>query len=472
MIFTGLVLLVYGVMTFLLMRTSDLLDREANELAAAGESIYLAEDLKSRLLIHNRNSFLYTLTRDPLRLESRRGQRTELRNLVQRLTPLVNNRYEEIILEDVERGITEYFTMGENFASSAMTPIEQYNQISRYVDATIDVIDRLILVNHLQMQDLVQDINDRNRSSDRSAVVLISLGSLILLCIIIGIVVTITRPLAGLSGVIAAYKANENSARAESQGLYEIRMIADSFNAMADYLEDRRRDQLQFIASIAHDFRNPLNAMSVAARLLLEKCPEETREITSSILRQVRNLDHLLKDLLDTTRIEAGQFELEFSVLDIGSLVRDAVALHRSWPVHHEIELDAPDMPLLCLGDESRLSQVLNNLLSNALKYSPAGSMIEVSAAKRGEEIILKVADQGIGIAGDERETIFMPFRRSAATRGTIPGIGLGLSASRRIVEAHGGRIEVESALGGGSTFTVHLPVHPDSRVALPLGGE
>ena len=122
MIFTALVLLVYGVMTFLLMRTSDLLDREANELAAAGESIYLAEDLKSRLLVHNRNSFLYTLTRDPRRLESRRGQRTELRNLLQRLMPLVYNMYEEIILEDVERSITEYFTMGENFASSAMTP--------------------------------------------------------------------------------------------------------------------------------------------------------------------------------------------------------------------------------------------------------------------------------------------------------------------------------------------------------------
>jgi signal transduction histidine kinase len=249
-------------------------------------------------------------------------------------------------------------------------------------------------------------------------------------------------------------------------------MIADSFNSMADYLEERRRDQLRFIASIAHDFRNPLNAMSVAARLLLDKSPEETREVTASILRQVRNLDHLLTDLLDTTRIEAGQFTLDFSVLDIASLVRDVVALHRSWPVPHEIDLDAPDTPLLCLGDESRLSQVLNNLLSNALKYSPGGSMVEVSAAKRGEEVILKVADQGIGIAGDERETIFMPFRRSAATRGTIPGIGLGLSASRRIVEAHGGRIEVESTLGRGSTFTVHLPVHPDSRKAFQPGGE
>ena len=183
--------------------------------------------------------------------------------------------------------------------------------------------------------------------------------------------------------------------------------------------------------------------------------------VYGQLTQLARYLDRLLQDLLDTARIEAGQFELEYSVHDVTVLVKDAVELHKNWPIPHHFRLEIPDQPLLCMCDEARISQVLTNLLSNAMKYSPDRSTITVKAAADEELVIVEVTDQGIGIDSSELKSIFKPFRRTTATRGVYPGTGLGLSASRRIIESHGGRLEVESRLGAGSTFTVFLPIHP-----------
>ena len=112
-------------------------------------------------------------------------------------------------------------------------------------------------------------------------------------------------------------------------------------------------------------------------------------------------------------------------------------------------------------GDPTRLTQVLTNLLSNAIKYSPRGGRVWVRLEHSQEEILLSVSDEGVGIPPDEYERIFEPFRRSKGSRAEIPGIGLGLSVSRRIVRAHGGNIEVVSQEGTGSTFRVRLPPQP-----------
>ena len=104
------------------------------------------------------------------------------------------------------------------------------------------------------------------------------------------------------------------------------------------------------------------------------------------------------------------------------------------------------------------MAQVLHNLVSNALKYSPVGSRVDVEVRQEGDEVLLSVVDRGIGISSEEMRHLFAPFRRSGRARETAPGVGLGLSVSRRIVEAHGGRIEVDSRPGVGSTFRVRLP--------------
>jgi signal transduction histidine kinase len=121
---------------------------------------------------------------------------------------------------------------------------------------------------------------------------------------------------------------------------------------------------------------------------------------------------------------------------------------------------------LLVSCDALRIEQVLTNLVSNAIKYSPRGGRVEVTLEQPGTEAILNVVDQGVGIPSDDQAHIFEPFRRSGASRELVPGAGLGLFVARRIVEAHGGRIEVESRPGAGSTFRVHLPLTAVSKAA------
>jgi signal transduction histidine kinase len=120
--------------------------------------------------------------------------------------------------------------------------------------------------------------------------------------------------------------------------------------------------------------------------------------------------------------------------------------------------------------DGTRLEQVLHNLVSNALKYSPTGSSVELRVAQEGEEAVLSVVDQGIGISSEELRHLFAPFRRTSRAREVAPGVGLGLSVARRIIEAHGGRIEVDSRPGAGSTFRVRLPLAaaPSAQPSFP----
>ncbi|HEX7028001.1 MAG TPA: HAMP domain-containing sensor histidine kinase, partial [Gammaproteobacteria bacterium] len=422
------------------------------------ESIRLAEEVKSRLLIHNRNAFLYALNNDPYRLETRRTQRAQVTSLLETIGQLANSREEEAVLDNVETEISTYFEKRRELATSSLPPVEQYTRISQDVDEAIAVVDMLIEVNLEQMDSLMRAISRQNMVANSIAVLLLFLGGIVLLIIIIGILFSVARPLTSLAETIAQYAAGESSARTDVKGLQEIRVIASNFNSMADRLEERRQEQLRFIASIAHDLRNPLQSMSMASALLAMKCLDEDRELAGMVSRQVKHLDRLVGDLLDTSRVEAGQLELELGDQDIGSLVRDSVELYRAGSDLHSFRVEMPDSPIMCRCDGRRIAQVINNLISNAVKYSPNGGTVKVKALKNEDGFVISVADQGIGIAPGDLDRIFKPFYRTKATKGTIPGIGLGLSASRRIVEAHGGRLQVESEPGKGSVFYVFLP--------------
>lgn len=142
----------------------------------------------------------------------------------------------------------------------------------------------------------------------------------------------------------------------------------------------------------------------------------------------------------------------------MNSLIMDSARLHQTGPDLHRLNVDLPAAALLCQCDGGRISRVLNNLLSNAIKYSPNGGGVTVRAHLAEAGILVSVSDQGIGIAPQDLNDIFKPFNRTEVTRSTIPGIGLGLSASRRIIEAHGGKLWVESELGSGSCFYLSLP--------------
>jgi signal transduction histidine kinase len=166
----------------------------------------------------------------------------------------------------------------------------------------------------------------------------------------------------------------------------------------------------------------------------------------------------MISDFLETSRIEAGQLELVKQRCDARSLAVNAVELFRAGASIHELIAHVPDTPVDVVWDSLRMEQVANNLVSNAIKYSPAGGRVEVSVEQQGREVVLRVRDYGIGIPLEEQRTVFEPFQRGNVSRDMIAGVGLGLATARRIVEAHGGRMVLASSPGEGSTFSVYLP--------------
>jgi signal transduction histidine kinase len=269
-------------------------------------------------------------------------------------------------------------------------------------------------------------------------------------------------PLLALVDGIDRFAAGDRSARVVPRGPAEVQHTADSFNEMAGSLERQHQDLLTFLAGVAHDLRNPLAAMQIGLQLLdpLRAQSEEKRRKTLDVVRrQMSGLERMVGDFLDAARIEGGHLELQLQLLDVRSLAQDAVELYASSSMKHRIIFSAPDTSVEVCCDGERIAQVLNNFVSNAIKYSPRGGDVLVSVAVEADESVVSVRDSGIGIAPADAEKIFEPFHRTGTSRETAPGVGLGLSVARRIVEAHHGRIDFDSTPGVGSTFCVRLPL-------------
>jgi len=217
-----------------------------------------------------------------------------------------------------------------------------------------------------------------------------------------------------------------------------------------------------FVGIVSHDFRTPLSSIMLAAKSLVKKEVAETnqhlKEYLNIIIDQATKLSQLAEDTLTITKMESGQLSYYFKLVNIESLVKEAVSMVKFSNRHqlqYNIELDASFVK----GDQSKLRQVLLNLVSNAVKYSPKGGKIEISVVTHGfDEILLTVKDAGIGIPENQLEKLFQKFSRvESAEVSNIKGSGLGLWISREIIRAHGGKIWVESEVGAGSRFMFTL---------------
>ena len=217
-----------------------------------------------------------------------------------------------------------------------------------------------------------------------------------------------------------------------------------------------------FVGIVSHDFRTPLSSIMLAAKSLIKNeyvaTNQHFKEYLGIIIDQATKLSQLAEDTLTITKMESGQLSYYFKLVNIETLVKEAVSMVKFSNRHqlqYNIELDASFVK----GDQSKLRQVLLNLVSNAVKYSPRGGMIEISVDNHGtDEILLSVKDNGIGIPENQLERLFQKFSRvDSAEVSNIKGSGLGLWISREIIRAHGGKIWVESEAGVGSSFMFTL---------------
>jgi signal transduction histidine kinase len=268
-------------------------------------------------------------------------------------------------------------------------------------------------------------------------------------------------PIQRLARSVDRFAAGDPTARAPVTGAEEIRRIALAQNTMADALAQTREDQLRYVATVVHDLRNPLAAVQLAVGYVTPKRPlpseARIREIFAMIGRQLRRLNSLVGDVLNAVQIEAGEIVLRKTICSLGELAEASVSLFRSMSPYHLFELSCSGSTTL-LADATRVEQVLNNLIGNAVKYSPQGSLVRVTVGGEDDPLFVTVSDQGPGVSPALHSQIFRAFSRGPSQHEEVEGIGLGLYVSKRILEAHGGSIQVSSADGRGATFRMTLP--------------
>jgi signal transduction histidine kinase len=269
------------------------------------------------------------------------------------------------------------------------------------------------------------------------------------------------RPVFSLAAAMQRFGRGDRDARARESGPAELREMSARFNEMADALAAQRQSQMAFLAGVAHDLRGPLSALKTSVEILgrANPGPGASRRVLDIALRQIMGLERMVGDFLDMAKIEAGQLDVQLQREDLRTLVREVVGLMEDRSSQDRLVLKLPPEPVFARCDVMRMEQVVTNLISNALKYSPAHEPVDIELVVDGGDAVLCVKDRGAGISEEDQRIVFEPFRRSARTTATVPGLGLGLFVVQRIVDAHGGHIEVKSAPGRGSTFKVRFPL-------------
>ncbi|MDH4299880.1 MAG: ATP-binding protein, partial [Dehalococcoidia bacterium] len=235
--------------------------------------------------------------------------------------------------------------------------------------------------------------------------------------------------------------------------------------SLLDITERKKLEQLkdEFIGLVSHELRTPLTVIGGCLSTLLTErtrlSPSEVKQLIKDGLLESESLSHLIENLLELSRAQAQQLALYPEPIDIKTLVRDTVSkIKRQAPAHRFVTSIPAELPSIN-GDPLRIERILYNLLDNAAKYSPPGRQIKVSVNAEPESLVIGVSDRGRGLSSSEQARIFGPFRRLENKRpDKARGAGLGLMVCRRLVEAHGGEIWVESKKGKGSTFFFSLP--------------
>jgi len=285
----------------------------------------------------------------------------------------------------------------------------------------------------------------------------------------------IAGPALELSRVAERFGQGDYTARVSVKRTDELGRLCATFNNMADDIAHRETERLNLIASLAHDIKNPLVVAGGNARLLQRKPDSDKRnQWADTIVRQIGTIEAIVNDLMDSVQVETGNISLNIREVDMAVLMRSIQSEYGDLFSGCQIIYEG-DETCLVPCDEHRIERVLVNLISNAIKYSPAQSPIFLKAFKNDWKAVVSIKDQGVGIEQEDLPILFQPFGRIRRTQQMTRGNGLGLFVVKKIVEAHNGTITVMSKPGSGTTFEMILPtdvgVHGvDARVGCRQG--
>jgi signal transduction histidine kinase len=275
--------------------------------------------------------------------------------------------------------------------------------------------------------------------------------------------VSINHPIQQVTGSIQALAQGDWQAHVEEKGTHEMRTLAATVNALVDQLNSLEKARRQLLANLMHELGRPLGAIRSATQALLhgaDKDAQLSRDLLNGIDEETIRLQHLLDDLSGLQDHVLGRLELKPSAVQVHDwLVHilspwEAAARQKGLTWVEEISAQLS----IAMMDPDRMAQALGNILSNAIKFTPAGGQVRVTVKSEANVFSMQVADTGPGIPVNEQEKIFQPFYRGVHGRHIVEGMGLGLSIANDIIAAHGGEIKLETTPGRGSQFTLRIP--------------
>lgn len=449
----ALALVVAGALVVL----TTLLHETTSSAASSVERVRLAQEAEVDLLLHARATGLL-----------RRDIQERLAHRLRDARVLATTPHERALIEEAESRVAAYISKNRD---AATPPAE----LDASLEAAYGALDSLV---HASVVSAREAHRVASAWDQRANYIGFGLGAS-LICLAAWLLVWLERgafePLRQLMHAVERFGRGERDVRAPDTGPAELRELGARFNEMARALAARRQAQIAFLGGVAHDLRNPLSVLKMSVALIRPDSPlppeGRVRHILEKIDRQITRLDRMAGDFLDIAKIEAGELELRINVCDARDLIGAVVHLFEGTAPEPRIRVNLPSTPIEIHCDQLRIEQVLTNLISNAMKYSPPDAPVEVAVEASDEEVAFRVTDRGTGIPESEQPHVFEPFRRAGLSRESVPGVGLGLYVVRRIVEAHAGRIQLQSTPGVGTTFRVWLQRLGELQSSAPQGG-
>lgn len=427
-----------------LIATTRVLDRETGELATTVESVRILENAEVNL-------FMLRLATDEV---VRSGIEVDLRESLEMARSYVTSKEEARALEAATERVEALLQI-----PATAEPADVQVAMGRAFGA----LGHLVTINVAQ----TRAVQARTLAWNRTAnTVGIALGASIIattIALVLWLRRRVIHPLFSLSDTFSRFGRGERRVRADVEGPHELREMSLRFNEMADAIATQREAQNAFLGGIAHDLRTPLSALRLAVDMVDPSDPlphePQLRRTVAIISRQINHLERMTGDFLDIAKIEAGTLELSVASHDARTIARGVVELFDPG-ARDRVNVIAPAAPVIVRCDEVRIGQAITNLVSNAIKYSPSDAGIELVVSTREVDAVIEVVDHGNGIPHEDQGRIFEPFRRRNP-KDAIPGTGLGLFNVKRLIEAHRGRIELDSVPLQGSTFRILLPLAP-----------
>lgn len=432
------------------------------EMYRSTQTITNVHQIEAGILTHARESLLIHITRDSIHRATRVLIRDEVVRALERLKYYASTAAERKQVADLDEEVSSYFDKYRTIENN----VQDFQAFAAEITADADRIkalsDQLIGNEDRDVRHSIGSLSEDHRESDWTAMLALGIIVASLGASFAAVWYFLCKPLYEIKKSIDQFRSGIVRELPDS-GLTEIKILCRTvMDMMRESITNRKR-LMQNIAAVAHDIRNPMAAIVTSAELALDSTPEEKDQLIEIIGRQAEHLNQMLKDLTETSQLESGNMRFSMKPCDLNEICAHIVMLFEHYSDKHKLFMVPHLTPVRCDVDSARISQVITNLISNAIKYSPDGGDVTITVTVTDRVGSIAISDNGIGIARDEIAGIFVPFQRSKRTRESIPGVGLGLATSRRIAEAHSGTLTVVSRVGKGSTFTLSLPLSEKS---------